>query len=102
MLVAVALLFFGGTIERMLEYASWGMLAYIFVFLVGVNVAFVPAAHWGRTLAGFFSFGYLPADLDLVLVGALAATAGSGGIGNLTISNWVRDKGFGMGGRVGA
>jgi hypothetical protein len=36
------------------------------------------------------------------LLGALAATAGSGGIGNLTISNWIRDKGFGMGSRVGA
>lgn len=102
MLLAVAILFFGGTIERMLEYASWGMLAYIFVFLVGVNVAFVPASHWIRTLAGFFSFGHLPTEIDLVMVGALAATAGSGGIGNLTITNWVRDKGLGMGGKVGA
>jgi hypothetical protein len=36
------------------------------------------------------------------LIGALAATAGSGGLGNLTITNWVRDKGFGMGSQVGA
>ena len=34
--------------------------------------------------------------------GALAATAGSGGLGNLTLTNWVRDKGFGMGATVGA
>ncbi len=31
-----------------------------------------------------------------------AATAGSGGLGNLAISNWFRDKGFAMGAKVGA
>jgi hypothetical protein len=36
-----------------------------------------------------------------VLLCAFATTAGSGGLGNLVISNWFRDKGFGMGGRVG-
>ena len=98
----VLILLFGGTIERMLEYVSWMMLAYIFVFLLGVNIFFVPFEHWGRTLAGFFSFGHMPAGVDIALLGALAATAGQGGVGNLTITNWVRDKGFGMGSRVGA
>ena len=28
--------------------------------------------------------------------------AGSGGLGNLTISNWFRDKGFGMGRYMGS
>lgn len=41
-------------------------------------------------------------SVDLLLLATLAATAGSGGIGNLIISNWIRDKGFGMGGKVGA
>jgi hypothetical protein len=49
-----------------------------------------------RMLAG------LPHPIDWGLIGALAATAGSGGIGNLTVTNWVRDKGFGMGSKVGA
>ncbi len=96
------ILLFGGTIERMLEYASWAMLAYIFVFLLTVNIFFVPLSVWGRTFVGFFSFGSIPGGVDLMLLGALAATAGSGGIGNLTITNWVRDKGFGMGAKVGA
>ena len=100
--LTVAILLFGGTIERMLEYASWAMLAYIFLFLLAVNVFFVPLANWGETLAGFFKFGQVPADVDLLLLGALAASAGQGGLGNLTITNWVRDKGFGMGGKVGA
>ncbi len=102
MLVVVLILSFGGTIERMLEYFAWTMLGVVFLFLIAVNVAFVPLAHWGQTLVGFFRLSGLPSPVDWSLIGALAATAGSGGIGNLTITNWVRDKGFGMGSLVGA
>ena len=100
--LTAALLLFGGTIERMLEYASWVMLAFIFTFLTAVNVIFVPAAHWVRTLGGFFRLDAVTGGVDWTLLGALAGTAGAGGIGNLTITNWMRDKGFGMGARVGA
>jgi hypothetical protein len=106
----ILMLMFGGTIERMLEIASWAMIVYIFLFLIFVNVCYVPVAHSWETFKGFLSFGYIPrdaggkipADIDLLLLASLAATAGSGGIGNLSISNWIRDKGFGMGGKVGA
>jgi len=98
----VLILCFGGTIERMLEYFAWTMLAVVFLFLIAVNVAFVPFSHWLHTFLGFFRFSGLPAPIDWGLIGALAATAGSGGVGNLTVTNWVRDKGFGMGALVGA
>lgn len=101
-LLTLAILMFGGTIERMLEWASWGMIAYIFVFLIGVNLWFVPPAIWSSTLKGFVSFGEWPHGIEPLLMSTFLATAGSGGIGNLTISNWVRDKGFGMGAQVGA
>jgi Mn2+/Fe2+ NRAMP family transporter len=43
------------------------------------------------------SFGTFPGEIDLaILVGALAAAA-AGGANNLVQSNWIRDKGFGMG-----
>ena len=74
----------------------------VFLFLIVVNVAFVRPGHWWQTFLGFFSFTGLPHPIDWGLIGALAATAGSGGIGNLTVTNWVRDKGFGMGAKVGA
>jgi hypothetical protein len=102
MAATVAILASGGTIERMLERASWAMVAFIFVFLLAVNAIFVPPSHWFRTAAGFLEFGYMPQGADVVLLATLAATAGSGGIGNLVISNWVRDKGFGMGAVTGA
>jgi hypothetical protein len=98
----VLILSFGGTIERMLEYFAWTMLGVVFLFLIAVNVAFVPLSHWGTTFAGFFRLSGLPQPIDWALIGALAATAGSGGLGNLTVTNWVRDKGFGMGAHVGA
>ncbi len=98
----VLILSFGGTIERMLERFAWVMLGVVFLFLLVVNVAFVPASHWLTTFTGFFSFSGLPQPIDWALIAALAATAGSGGLGNLTITNWIRDKGFGMGSLVGA
>lgn len=102
----VVLLMFGGTIEKMLEVLSWGMIVYIFGFLAYVNVFLVDPVHSWQTFKGFFQFGALPrsttGELHLMLLAGLAATAGSGGIGNLSITNWVRDKGMGMGGTVGA
>jgi hypothetical protein len=80
----------------MLERLSWSMVIFIFVFLVAANVLFVPAEIWLRTAVGFVSPGFLPANMDWVLLGVFAATAGSGGLGNLAVSNLVRDKGLGM------
>ena len=102
LLLALALLLFGETIERTLERLSWTMVVFIFGFLAVVNVFFVPARDWLSTLTGFFSVGSLPEGVDLALVGALAASSGSGGFGNLAITNWFRDKGFGMSAHAGA
>jgi len=64
LLVVVLILSFGGTIERMLEYFAWTMLGVVFLFLIAVNVAFVPAAHWWKTFVGFFKFSGLPHPID--------------------------------------
>ena len=98
----LAILLFGRTIERMLERFSWVMIAVIFSFLLAVNVLFVPLPHWGATLAGFIGLGRTSDGVNLPLLAALAATAGSGGLANLAVSNWARDKGFGMSAKTGA
>ena len=102
MAATIVILLLGRTIERTLEWVSWVMIVLIFSFLLVVNFFFVSTETWITSVSGFFNFGYIPEDIDLVLLGALAATAGSGGFGNLAISNLFRDKGFGMGGAVGA
>ena len=99
--VTVVLLQSGKSIERVLEKASWLMVAFIFTFLISVNVRFVPFSQWSTTLQGFAVPHALPPKVDIVLLALFAATAGSGGLGNLTISNWFRDKGFGMGRYMG-
>jgi hypothetical protein len=96
------ILSFGGTIERMLERASYFMMGFVFLFLLAVNVLFIPAAHWWTTFKGFFSFTGIGPDADWALLAALAATAGSGGMGNLCLTSWARDKGLGMASYVGA
>ena len=59
-LFVVLILSFGGTIERMLEYFAWTMLGVVFLFLIVINLAFVPMSHWWQTFIGFFSFTGLP------------------------------------------
>ena len=63
-IVVVLILSFGGTIERMLEYFAWTMLAVVFCFLLFVNLTYVPAAHWWTTFTGFFQFSGLPRPVD--------------------------------------
>ncbi len=97
----VILLLSGKSIERVLERLSWIMIVLIFGFLLVVNVLFVPWSGWVETFLGFFRPAALPENVDIILLALFASTAGSGGIGNLAISNWVRDKGFGMGAHSG-
>lgn len=101
-LFAVALLLSGKSIERVLERLSWAMIIFIFSFLILVNILFVPWTDWQKTIEGFVGLQPTTQDVELVLLATFAATAGSGGLGNLAISNWFRDKGFGMGALSGA
>ena len=67
------------------------------MFIVIALVAAVSATAYSDTTQTVTSFGTFPGEIELaILVGALAA-AGAGGANNLVQSNWIRDKGFGMG-----
>jgi hypothetical protein len=88
-------------IERSLERAMWAMLCWIFAYLLVVDVSSVSAANWGRTLQGFTTVGRIPEGVDWAILGAFAAYSGLGGIGNAFLTNWMRDKGMGMGSTVG-
>jgi hypothetical protein len=47
------------------------------------------------------SFQFIPPGADFILLGAFAAYTGGGGVINLMLSNWARDKGYGMSSIVG-
>ena len=102
------ILLVGRRIERTLEYLNWIMIAFILASLGILAILFVPLSNWIAALAGFFafdtktgSFQLIPTGADFFLIGAFAAYAGGGGVANLTLSNWARDKGYGMSSSVG-
>ena len=81
------------TVER-LQFLKVGILL---LFVVIALFAAVSATAFRDTSEIVTSFGTFPGGIELaILVGALAA-AGAGGANNLVQSNWIRDKGFGMG-----
>ena len=100
-LASAVMLLSGKSIEKLLEKLSWAMIIFIFVFLIIINVFTVPVETSLTTMRGFLVVQPLPAQISLVMVGLFAATSGSGGLGNLAVTNWFRDKGFGMGAHVG-
>lgn len=107
-LLCALILTIGRRIERTLEYLNWIMVSVIIGGLGVLAILFVPLSTWGAAVAGFAgfdvktgSFQLVPAGADFFLIGAFAAYAGGGGVANLTLSNWARDKGYGMSSIVG-
>jgi hypothetical protein len=104
----VGILSVGRRIVRTLELLNWAIVAVTLGGLLLMAMAFVPAARWGEGLAGLGGydvatgrFNPMPVGADLVLLAALVAYSGAGGMTNLVLSNWARDKGYGMAGRAG-
>jgi Mn2+/Fe2+ NRAMP family transporter len=99
---AVAVTVLGGRARRTVEWAEWLLMAWTLVFLAALAYFLVPWSIWRAVAAGFVSPA-LPADPDVsnwVLLAAFAAYSGAGGTINATLTQWLRDKGFGMGGTV--
>lgn len=107
-IVCIGVLLVGRRIERTLELLNMVLVVCILGGMFVLALVFVPPATWLGGVTGFVGFDavhggfdFLPAGADLFLLGALAAYSGSGGVMNITLSNWARDKGYGMGERVG-
>ena len=85
------------TVER-LEFLKIGA---VLVFLVVALFAAISSGSYSDTSQIVTSVGTFPtSEISIaILVGALAAS-GAGGANNLVQSNWIRDKGFGMGSYV--
>ena len=76
-------------------------VAAIVVFVVIAAVFAITAATWQSLPSAVTSFGQVPAEeLGWALVLGAVVFAGAGGGQNLCQSNWIRDKGFGMGAHI--
>jgi hypothetical protein len=107
-LACVTVLLFGRRIERTLELLNWILVACILGSFLVLALLFVPAETWTGAVAGFVGYDalnhrsdLLPEGVDFILLGALIGYAGGGGVANITLANWARDKGYGMSERTG-
>ncbi len=107
-LACVGVLLVGRRIGRTLELLNWVLIAAILGSFLVLAAIFVPLRTWLAAAAGFAGFDagagrfdFLASGTDFVLLAALVAYSGCGGVGNITLANWARDKGYGMGKHAG-
>jgi hypothetical protein len=118
----------GGKVYNTLQVVMTAKVVVVLGFCVAVGVLCVSAGNWLNVFSGFVKFGTVPTKIaggeettvnlftswwssgvwpavalgNIAVVGAFAGYAGGGGLANATYSNFVRDKGWGMGQVVGA
>src|SRR3712207_3607298 len=84
-----------------MEKAEFLKVGLTFVFLIIAIFAAITAEALGALVTGFANIGRVPigasevVPISVLLSGLIFA--GAGGANNLVQSNWMRDKGFGMG-----
>jgi hypothetical protein len=107
-LACVAILSFGRRIERTLELLNWVLVVAILGSFLILALMFVPGTTWAAGVLGLAGydlvgggFDFFPMGTDLFLLGALVAYSGAGGVTNIVLANWARDRGYGMGERAG-
>ena len=85
------------TVEKVEFFKVGATIFFLIVVVVGV-ISFRAWSEAPAQVAG--GFGQIPAGLSIALVLGAIGAAGGGGISNLVLSNWIRDKGYGMGAHV--
>jgi hypothetical protein len=106
--VCVGILLVGRRIERTLEVLNWVLVACILTGFLVLALRFAPAGTWADAALGLVGYSpsqqrfiFLPEGADYLLIGAFAGYSGAGGVINIALSNWARDRGYGMGGVAG-
>jgi hypothetical protein len=89
-------------VYQTLERAQFFKVALTLVFLATAIVMAISPSAWAELPSMLREVGRLPdtAVLPVSLVLSGLVFAGAGGVNNLAQSNWIRDKGFGMGAYV--
>jgi hypothetical protein len=100
--LAFIITLFGRRISRTLELANWVMVGFILISITGLALLIVPLATWGQSIASLVTPALPPAGASATDLGSLAGfTALASGLNYFIIGHY-RDKGYGMGHRVGA
>jgi len=92
---------FGRKIVRTLEWVMGIIMAFVLIGILFITLVVVPLNYWGTALASLFIPTLPPSGSDPSLLGALAGfTALASGL-NFMFIGYYRDKGYGMGFRMG-
>ena len=90
-------------VYQTVEKIQFFMVSLIVIFVVYAAFVLIGGDGYSELASGFVAFDEIPDAIDTVgaaaLLGAIAF-AGAGGVMNLVQSNWVRDKGLGMGAKL--
>jgi hypothetical protein len=86
-------------VYQTLERAQFFKVGLTLVFLAVAIVAAISPSAWAELPSVVTHIGWFPdsAVLPISLILSGLVFAGAGGVNNLAQSNWIRDKGFGMG-----
>jgi len=95
------LLSLGPVVYRTVELVMFVLVTAIFVMLIYVAVLVVRPDAVMEMFRGAARIGNIPDGIELPLLLGALAFAGAGGTLNLAQSNYIRDKGYGMGHWVG-
>ncbi|PWH14263.1 MAG: hypothetical protein DDG60_08255 [Anaerolineae bacterium] len=101
MILSFVMYMFGKKIERTLEVFNTFAVWFVLGFVVVMAIAVVPLTKWGTALASAVIPAPIPQGMDITLLGAIIGYTGFGAGFNFMLINYYRDKGYGMGHRVG-
>lgn len=102
LVLSLFILHVGIKIERTLEVLCWFTVILVTVLLIIAAVIGTPAKAWADVCTGIFTPGFpIGVGLDWFVVTAAAAYIPAGFGFNLMLASYARDKGWGMGSRVG-
>jgi hypothetical protein len=96
-----AILSLGPVVYRTVELIQTVFVATIFVLLLVLAAAVVRVEDVLGLLEGATRLGHVPEGVQLPLLLGALAFAGAGGTVNLAQSNYIKDKGYGMGRYIG-
>jgi hypothetical protein len=91
----------GPVVYRTVERIQFVLVAVIFAALALLVPACVRGEHVAALLEGALRVGSVPEGVQLPLLLGALAFAGAGGAVNLAQSNYIKDKGYGMGRWIG-
>ncbi|MBA2427828.1 MAG: Nramp family divalent metal transporter [Actinobacteria bacterium] len=88
-------------ISRTLELANWVMVVFVLSFLLVVDLFVVPMSKWVEGITGLITPALPPKGTDATVLGGLFGFAAMSTGLNWYMMGHYRDKGYGMGHRVG-